>query len=217
MRLTKDQAEANRRRILAEAGQLFREHGFEGISVADLMQKAGFTHGGFYNHFASKSDLMAEVTRDVLEKATHRLARRAGPDAPKDAFATYIDQYLSLEARDNPGHSCPIATLGQDVIRQDGQDGKTIKSAFAKGLQAYVDAFANALPDDALADPIEDRQSRRRQAIASLAALIGGLVMARGVAGEDEGFSEEILSAVRAVVKRRSRSCEEIDREIDPH
>jgi TetR/AcrR family transcriptional repressor of nem operon len=204
MRLTKDQAEANRQRILAEAGRLFRERGFEGISVADLMRTAGFTHGGFYNHFASKADLVAQVTRDVLEKSTRHLQRRAGQGAPRDAFATYIDHYLSLETRDNPGRSCPIATLGQDVTRQDGD----VKSAFAEGLHAYLEAFAGALPDRVLADPIEDQRSRRRQAIASLAALIGGLVMARAVAGEDEVFSQEILSCVSATVKSPLRSYE---------
>jgi TetR/AcrR family transcriptional repressor of nem operon len=196
MRLTKDQAEANRRRILAEAGRLFRERGFEGISVAELMQVAGFTHGGFYNHFASKSDLMAEVTRDVLARSAHNLSRRMENGEAKQAFAAYIDHYLSVKTRDNPGQSCPIATLGQDVIRQDGD----VKSAFAQGLRAYLEVFAGALPE-----PNDNSGSRRARAIASLAALIGGLVMARAVAGEDEAFSQEILSCVGAAVKTPSR------------
>jgi TetR/AcrR family transcriptional repressor of nem operon len=202
MRLTKDQAEANRRRILSEAGRLFRERGFEAISVAELMQDAGFTHGGFYNHFASKSDLIAEVTRDVLAKSTRNLARRMENGEARQAFAAYIDHYLSLETRDNPGQSCPIATLGQDVIRQDGD----VKSAFAQGLRAYLEVFAGALPK-----PNDNSGSRRAQAIASLAALIGGLVMARAVAGEDEAFSQEILGCVGAAVKTPSRSGDKSD------
>ncbi|MGP0058355.1 MAG: TetR/AcrR family transcriptional regulator [Beijerinckiaceae bacterium] len=196
MRLTKDQAEANRRRILAEAGRLFRERGFEGISVAELMQDAGFTHGGFYNHFASKSDLMTEVTRDVLARSTRNLARRMENREAQQAFAAYIDHYLSLETRDNPGQSCPIATLGHDVIRQEGD----VKRAFAQGLRAYLEAFAGALPE-----PNNDAGGRRARAIASLAALIGGLVMARAVAGEDEAFSQEILKCVATAVKTPSR------------
>lgn len=202
MRLTKDQAEANRKLILVEAGRLFRERGFDGISVAELMQKAGFTHGGFYNHFASKSDLIAEVTRDVLAKSTHKLARHMDPAQAENAeveqaFATYVDLYLSRETRDNPGQSCPIATLGQDVVRQDGH----VKEVFAHGLRAYLDAFAAALPG-----PADEQQSRQARAIASLAALIGGLVMARAVAGADDALSDEIIASVGAIVKTPSRN-----------
>jgi len=76
MRLTKEQAETNRQRIIAEAGRLFRERGFEGISVAELMQAAGFTHGGFYNHFASKSDLMGVGISKWSAKWTRRVYPR---------------------------------------------------------------------------------------------------------------------------------------------
>jgi TetR/AcrR family transcriptional regulator, transcriptional repressor for nem operon len=192
MRLTKEQAETNRQRIIAEAGRLFRERGFEGISVAELMQAAGFTHGGFYNHFASKSDLMAEVTRNVLATATANLTRRTNlkNGSRDEGFVAYIDSYLSHSARDDPGHACPISTLGQDVVRQDAE----VKAAFAQGLRTYLNAFAEALPN-------ADAERRRSQAIANLAALIGCLVMARAVAGEDEPFSQEILTSVGAVVK----------------
>jgi TetR/AcrR family transcriptional regulator, transcriptional repressor for nem operon len=198
MRLTKERAEANRQRIVAEAGQLFRERGFDGISVAELMQAAGFTHGGFYNHFASKADLMADVTRDVLAKATANLLRLTDPNEGRkeDLFAVYVDMYLAPAARDNPGRACPISTLSQDVLRQEGE----VKRAFAQGLEAYLEAFAKALPD-----VTEDRASRRARAIAAFAALIGGLAMARAVASENEAFSQEILDCVGAAVK--SPSC----------
>src|SRR5260370_4535320 len=61
MRLTKEQATENRQSIIDMAGRLFRESGFNGVSVADLMQAAGFTHGGFYNHFPSKETLTANA------------------------------------------------------------------------------------------------------------------------------------------------------------
>jgi TetR/AcrR family transcriptional regulator, transcriptional repressor for nem operon len=198
MRLTKEHAEANRQRIVAEAGQLFRERGFDGISVAELMQAAGFTHGGFYNHFASKADLMADVTRDMLARATANLLRITDPNkgGKEDLFAAYVDIYLSPAARDDPGRACPISTLSQDVLRQEGD----VKSAFAQGLEAYLEAFAKALPD-----VVEDHASRRARAITAFAALIGGLAMARAVASENEAFSQEILDCVGAAVK--SPSC----------
>lgn len=68
MKVSKEQMAENRERILDTAAQLFREKGFDGIGVADLMKSAGLTHGGFYGHFASKDDLMAQATERALGK-----------------------------------------------------------------------------------------------------------------------------------------------------
>ena len=69
VRVTREQAAANREKILEVAGALFRERGFDGIGVADIMKRAGLTHGGFYGHFASKDDLAAEITARVLGRS----------------------------------------------------------------------------------------------------------------------------------------------------
>ncbi len=81
MRVTREQAAANREKILAAAGLLFRERGFDGIGVADIMKRAGLTHGGFYGHFASKDDLGAEITTRVLGR-DGGLEGRHGPERP---------------------------------------------------------------------------------------------------------------------------------------
>jgi TetR/AcrR family transcriptional regulator, transcriptional repressor for nem operon len=209
LRLTKDQAEANRQRILREAGQLFRERGFDGIGLAEIMQAAGFTHGGFYNHFDSKSELMAAVTNDVLMSARDKLnARTDAKNGPKsETFAAYVDGYLSCAARDNPRRACPLPSLAQDVARQDGE----VRSAFADGLRSYLDAFAEALPQDNRETTEPDPKALREKALASLAALIGGLLMARAVAGVDEAFSRDILESIGTTVKN---ACSQSD---DPH
>lgn len=208
MRLTKDQAEANRQRILREAGQLFRERGFDGIGLAEIMQAAGFTHGGFYNHFESKSELMAAVTGDVLASACGKLRARTDPKngSRSETFATYVDTYLSLAARDNPRRACPISMLAQDVARQEGE----VKTAFAEGLRLYLGAFAEALPQDDCARNDRDTKVLRDKALAAVAALIGGLLMARAVAGEDEAFSRDILESIGTAVK--SACCQSNDR-----
>jgi TetR/AcrR family transcriptional repressor of nem operon len=192
MRLTKDQAQENRQRILAEAGRLFRECGFDGIGVDELMRAAGFTRGGFYNHFACKDDLMAEVTTQVLETAATSLDRRMerAEGATRDAFAAYIAHYLSVPVRDDPGHSCPISALGVDVIRQDAP----VRKAFAEGLKTYLTSLARAMPTGS---GRQRKPATRNDAIALLASLVGAMVMARCVAGVDEEFSLEVLTAVR--------------------
>ena len=183
MRVSRAEVEKHRAAIVAAAGRLFKERGFDGIAVTQLMADAGFTHGGFYNHFASKSDLAAAVTADLLEGAAVKLAGRADAEADRpDAFARYLEHYLSPAARDDRRASCAIAALGADVVRQD----VSVQSAFAGGLDAYMASFARLLPDETALAPIT-----------ALAAMVGALLLARAVAGADANASDEILENVR--------------------
>jgi TetR/AcrR family transcriptional repressor of nem operon len=183
--------------VLAEAGRLFRERGFDGIGVAELMQAAGFTHGGFYNHFASKNELAAEVSRDILTKSVANLDRKiSGTPAEKEkAFAAYIASYLSVATRDAPGKSCPIAALGPEVARQD----KEVKAAFAEGLELYLASLVHAMPPRR-GPRGKKSAATRADAIVLLANLIGGVVLARATSGTNEALSLEILEIVRAAV-----------------
>src|SRR5258707_13494495 len=112
MRVTREQAAANREKVLQVAGTLFREHGFDGIGVADIMKRAGLTHGGFYGHFASKDDLAAEITARVLGKEgwMERLTGTASP-----SFGDVVRSYLLPRHRDNAGRGCLFAALASDV------------------------------------------------------------------------------------------------------
>src|SRR3954467_8361612 len=102
MKVSREQAAQNRERILEAAAKLCRERGFEGIGVADLMREAGLTHGGFYGHFGSKEELMAEACTHALERSRALWAKRAAahPDAPLEELARI---YLHPRHRDNPG------------------------------------------------------------------------------------------------------------------
>src|SRR5438309_5801403 len=106
MRVTKAQAQANRARIVETASTLFRERGYDGVGVADLMAAAGFTPGGFYKHFRSKADLMAEAAASALSKSA---AETSGVDA-----AAFVKEYLSRKHRDALAHGCTYAALSGD-------------------------------------------------------------------------------------------------------
>ncbi len=182
MRVTREQAAANRRRIVDVAGRLFRERGFDGVGVDAIMQEAGLTHGGFYGHFASKEELATEA---VL----HGLAASLDKQKALVSLGAYVDDYLSLAHRDNPGRGCLMAALGGDIARQGG--------ALRRGLAAHVQAQFGFL-----AALIKGRGARRRrQAVATLASLVGAIVLARAV--DDPILSEEILAAVREELKGR--------------
>src|SRR5436853_1230624 len=116
MRVTREQAVRTRERILDAAAQLFRERGFDGIGVADLMKAAGLTHGGFYGHFRSKGDLAAEACSRAMAGASEEWAALAR--MPRgDARAEIVKQYLTESHCDRPGKGCLLAALGSDVGR----------------------------------------------------------------------------------------------------
>src|SRR6267142_5999386 len=113
MRVTREQAEANWERILEVAGTPFRERGFDGTAVDDIMRRAGLTHGVFYGHFGSKDDLAAETCARVMagEGWTERIT-----GTPNPSFGAVIDAYLSPRHRDTPCRGCLLAAVGSDVV-----------------------------------------------------------------------------------------------------
>jgi TetR/AcrR family transcriptional regulator, transcriptional repressor for nem operon len=182
VRVTREQAAAHREQILDAAGTLFREHGFDGIGVADIMQRAGLTHGGFYGHFASKDDLAAETTARIFGRGgwAERITGKAKP-----ALADVVRSYLSPRHRDEPGHGCFFAAIGSDVARQP----RSIRHAFTDGVRGRLDALRDLMPGPS-------PSARRRRAVATLAGLVGALMLARAV--DDPELSDEILKAARA-------------------
>ena len=128
MKVTKAQAQANRAQIVDTASTLFRERGYDGVGVADLMAAAGFTHGGFYKHFGSKADLMAEA-------ASCGLAKSADAAAEMDVLG-FMSYYLSREHRDAPSQGCTLAALCTDASRQP----ENVKAAFEAGIEAQLAA-----------------------------------------------------------------------------
>jgi TetR/AcrR family transcriptional repressor of nem operon len=184
--VTREQAAAHREKILDVAGTLFREHGFDGIGVADIMKRAGLTHGGFYGHFASKDDLAAEITARVLgrEGWMQRLTGTANP-----SFGDVVRSYLRPRHRDDAGHGCLFAALAADVKRQP----RSVRHAFTEGLRGRVEALQKLLAGRSAA-------ARREKALATMAGLVGALILSRAV--DDPALSDEILEAAAATFGR---------------
>jgi TetR/AcrR family transcriptional repressor of nem operon len=183
--VTREQAEINREKILEVAGTLFRERGYDGIGVVDIMKRAGLTHGGFYGHFASKDGLAAEITSHVLGRERW-LERLTG--SPNPSLSDVVRKYLTPRHRDDAGHGCLLAALGADVARQP----RSVRHAFTEGLRGRLDALAHVLPGRAAA--------RRRKALATMAGLVGALVLSRAV--DDPELSNEILDATAATLEQ---------------
>ncbi|TWI69630.1 TetR family transcriptional regulator [Pseudoduganella lurida] len=184
MKVTREQAAQNRERIVDGAARLFREKGFEGIGVADLMKSAGLTHGGFYGHFESKEALLAEAAGRALAGSEERW-RGLIDTHPDDALGAIARAYLTPSHRDNPGIGCAFSALGADVARA----GPAVREVVTKRTDAALDLLAAAMGDGT-------HDERRRRAMVAYAAMIGALVMSRAVA--DPVLSADILAAVAA-------------------
>lgn len=181
MKVSREQMAENRRRILEVASQLFRDKGFDTVSVAEVMKAAGLTHGGFYGHFSSKDDLVAQAL-------AHALAADSGEGGD---FRGYVDAYLSPRHRDNAAGGCPTAGLAAAIRHQS----PAARSAMTEGLRSQIDRIEKALPALNPAD-------RRRAAIGSWAAMVGAVILARAI--DDPVLSDEILNQTRAWINEAS-------------
>ena len=190
MRVNREQAAASREKILEAAARRFRERGLDGIGVADLMKDAGFTHGGFYAHFESKEDLMAQACARALDGSLERW-RRLSDVAPGDALHAIVEHYLSPRHLANPGAGCAIAALGSDLARH----GPGVRGVVTARLQGLMEILARAMPG-------RTRMARRKKALAAYASLVGAVVLARAV--DDAAFAREILGAVSDDVTSRA-------------
>ena len=187
MKVSREQAAQNRERILDTAAQLFRERGFEGIGVADLMKEAGLTHGGFYGHFSSKEDLIAQASARALKRSLAlwgKLAERT----PDDPLAAIASLYLTKRHRDDPGAGCVLAALGPDVSRQ----GPAVRRTVTDYVRSACELLAKLVPG-------KSKAARRQKAISTYATLVGAMVIARAV--DDRALSQEILDAALASLK----------------
>jgi TetR/AcrR family transcriptional repressor of nem operon len=187
MKVSREQAAQNRERVVEVAARLFRERGFVGVGVADLMKEAGLTHGGFYGHFSSKEDLIAEAAARALTRSLAQWSKLA-ERAPGDPVSAIAGLYLAGRHRDNPGSGCLLAALGPEVSRQ----GTAVRRAVTDYVRSTVDLLASLVPGKLKA-------ARRQKAIATYATLVGAMVMARAV--DDRALSQEILDAGLASVK----------------
>src|SRR5258708_4413807 len=190
MRLTQAESERNRKQILEAAGRLFRARGFDAVGVDGLMKGAGFTHGGFYNHFSSKAELEAEASAAGAAKTKAALLD-ALSDPRSDAWKRFVRGYLSAEHRGDPAGGCALGALAADAARK----GPGVQAGFARA----VEGMASALADHHAWKPSRGKQARarRERALQMLSALVGALVLARAVAAADPALSDEILVANR--------------------
>jgi TetR/AcrR family transcriptional repressor of nem operon len=179
--VTKAQAQRNREHIVETASVLFRERGFDGVGLVDLMAAAGFTHGGFYKHFGSKAELMAEASANSLARSLS--------NAESVDVQGFIDLYVSRDHRDGRGEGCTMAALCGDASRQSDE----LRSAFADGIEGTLNALGEKYPTAEGAAPGE----ARAKVIDMLAHAVGAIMLSRACP-DDSMLADEILEVCHA-------------------
>jgi TetR/AcrR family transcriptional repressor of nem operon len=191
MRRSKEDTAKTKVQIVEAASARFRENGICETGLADLMQAAGLTHGGFYRHFGSKDELVAAVTRETFAYTTE-VMRASGAEAKKGrGLEAIANDYLAPAHRSDRRNGCPLAALGSELARS----GRATRSAATKGMQDMIDAVAAQM---------ENSGSRRSEkaAMTAVATMFGALTMSR--IANDPDLSDALLSAARDHLKSLS-------------
>ncbi len=187
MRVSRAQAEENRETVINVASRLFREHGFDGIGLKDLMKGAGLTQGGFYKQFASKDDLAAQASRRAMESATRRWSEAAADSS--DPLEAVMAFYLSKDHRGEKAEGCPLVALGSDATRQSEE----VRRPFEDGIRAHFEVLNELLDDTRSSNP-------SGKAMAILSLMVGAVTLSRIM--EDENTSQGILDAAAEEIRR---------------
>jgi TetR/AcrR family transcriptional repressor of nem operon len=179
MRKSRQEAAQTRKRIVTAAAGEFRKNGIVATGLADLMTAAGLTHGGFYKHFGSKDQLVAEACAEAVETNLEMLATASEKGGAAAA-------YLSTDHRDNPASGCPLSAIGSELARSDEKTRAAATAGFLKLVEIMAGQFGKIPPAVA-----------RRRALVAVATMIGALTMSRIV-------TDSKLSA--AILKEAERS-----------
>jgi TetR/AcrR family transcriptional regulator, transcriptional repressor for nem operon len=179
MRVSKERAAENRARILEETARMIREAGIGGVGVDALTRAAGLTHGSLYSQFGSKERLVAEALAQALDHSGDKTRKEL---AAGGSLATVVARYLSPSHRDAPGGGCALAAIGPEAARQGG----SVRRVFTGGVQGFADRLSAVMPANG-PQPAEDA------ALATVATLVGALILARAV--DDPELSDRILAA----------------------
>lgn len=195
MRVTRQQAEENRQTVIDVASRLFRQHGFDGIGLKDLMAGAGLTQGAFYKQFESKDDLAAQASRRALERASDRWSA-AAESRPEDPLSAVVDFYLSMGHCAEKADGCPVVALGSDAARQ----GPDVKASFEAGIREYLEMLGGWVGK-------ADDDEPDGKAMTILSTMVGAMVLSRAV--NDEQMSRRFLEAAAESVRSSTEPAQQ--------
>jgi len=195
MGVTKEQAVQNRELILAAAERLFREKGLDAVGLAELMKEAGFTQGGFYNHFASKEALVSQVIGKAMDEGRQQLgaaiaqSRRRGADP----LIRQIRWYLSPAHRDDIDCGCAIAGFAGEIPHLS----MAAQASYAEGLEHIFNQIAQLVLEQ---DSTLTREEAHGRAISLYSHMVGSVLLSRAASASQPALADQILKQVRSSI-----------------
>jgi TetR/AcrR family transcriptional regulator, transcriptional repressor for nem operon len=195
MRYDADQKERTHRQILAEAANAIRIKGPDRVGVAEVMSKLGLTHGGFYAHFTSKDDLIAQAITSMFDQGFSNFLRKTEGLEPRTAVEAYVDWYLSKAHRDAPSRGCPLASVSGDLPRLP----EAARIRYTEGVERLAAGFAKLLKKLGI-------KNAESLAFSALAEMAGTLALTRAIM--DPERSDQILRSSCEMIKARLASRE---------
>jgi TetR/AcrR family transcriptional repressor of nem operon len=190
MRYSETRKQETHDRLVGLAGRALREKGPDQLGVAQLMQSAGLTHGGFYAHFKSKDALLTEALENAFLHSGQRVRQLTAGMPARQALAAYVDWYVSSAHRDDPAAGCPIVALNSDLPRQS----RRFRTAFGAGVKTLLALLAAWIGETGLPDA-------EALAASLLPAMAGAVAVARAV--PDQSLSDALLEAARTGILLR--------------
>ena len=188
MRVSRIQAAENREAVINVASRLFRERGFDGIGLKDLMKGAGLTQGAFYKQFESKDDLAAQASRRAMASATNRWSAAVAAK-PEDPLGAVIAFYLGMGHRGEKMDGCPIVALGSDAARQ----GTDVKASFEAGIKEHLEILGRFIAET-------NAEQAGGKAMAILSTMVGAALLSRVV--NDSDLAQAFLDAATDQVRK---------------
>jgi len=174
-------------RILRHAAAAIRRHGYDGVSVADIMKEAGLTHGGFYAHFDSREAMLTEALERAGAESMENLSRAADADPSRDPLESLVAAYLSDGHAGSPERGCTLAALGSETRRQ----GPAVRRAATRRIKESADLIERQMPDWG---------ERHEDALAVLSCLVGAVTIARST--DDQALSRAVRKAAARLIRR---------------
>ena len=193
MRKSREETARTRKRIIEAASEEIRTNGVAGSGLAGVMKAAGLTHGGFYKHFGSKDQLVAESVGRAFDQVLGELQSSIKGKRPDDALATLVGGYLSAHRRDRVEKSCPLSAIGTELRRTDSGTAAIVRS----GMERLTSMVAHQITG------VSGRQAKAR-AHGMVAAMVGGIVLSR--LAHDRPLADSILRDTRQFILHLKRS-----------
>ena len=183
--------EATHKRIVEAAARAIRRSGYNGTGVADIMKDAGLTHGGFYAHFGSREEMLAEAADRAGAESVAASERIAAAASPQRSLSALVRAYLSKAHLDAVETGCPVAALGSEMPRQ----APKVRRAATRRIKEMIDLVARQAPD-------WGQPEAHDRALVTVATMVGALILSRAV--DDARLSDAVReAALKHLVRSR--------------